>query len=244
MKVLLGIIIGFVAIVVVVILVAGYFGFVPGISNIFGSNKPVNLGTTYTAQDYKSAIAKSGVQFLNNADTLSLNKSQKTYGPAKAVNVDFTPAETLALLNDKAHAPDFPVKDWQLRVNPDGTAEVSAVVMMDKINNYSTAHGINNGDLQQVLDIIKKAGIVEKEVPFYVKGNATVSNGQLSFDATSVKIGRLPISADVVNSHESDIINIFNTHKNDVPGFSVKNASIVNGKIHFDGTLPSSVKAK
>ncbi len=244
MKVLLGFIIGIVAVVVVIILVAGYFGFVPGISNLFGSNKPANLGTTYTAQDYKSAVAKSGVQLINNVDTVSLAENQKTYGPAKAVNVDFTPAEVLAVLNDKTHDPNFPLKDFQLRVNPDGTAEVAAVLMMDNLDKYSAAHGVNSSSLQQALDTVKKAGIVAKEVPIYIKGNASVVNGQMSLDADTVKIGRLPISADTVNSHETDIINYFNNHEKDVPGFYVKNFAIVGGKVHFDGTLPSSVKAK
>ena len=244
MKVLLGFIIGIVAVVVVIILVAGYFGFVPGVSNIFGSNKPVNLGTTYTAQDYKSAVAKSGVQLLNNVDTVSLEETQKIYGPAKQVNVDFTPAEVLALLNDKTHAPNFPLKDFQLRVNPDGTAEVAAVLMMDNLDKYGTTHGVNTGSMKEVLDTVKKAGIIAKEVPIYIKGNASVVNGQMSLDADAVKIGRLPISADTVNNNETDIINYFNNHEKDVPGFSVKNFAIVGGKIHFDGTLPSSVKAK
>jgi hypothetical protein len=46
MKFILGILFGILAVVVVLVLVAGYFGFVPGISNIFGSNKPVDLGIT------------------------------------------------------------------------------------------------------------------------------------------------------------------------------------------------------
>lgn len=244
MKVLWGILIGIAALVVVVVLVAGYFGFVPGVSNLFGSNKPVNLGTTYTAQDYKSAIAKTGIQFVNGADTLSLSSSQKTYGPAKAVNVDLTPAEALAIMNDKVHAPDFPLKDFQLRLNNDGTAEISGLMMLDKLNNYATAHGGTDEGVQQALDTIKKTGVIEKEIPIYIKGEAAVVNGQLTFDATSLKVGRLPLSADLVNSHSADIIDYFNNHKNDIPGLKINNASLVNGKIHFDGTLPSTITAK
>jgi len=184
------------------------------------------------------------VQLLNNVDTVSLEETQKTYGAAKPVNVDFTPAEVLALLNDKTHAPNFPLKDFQLRVNPDGTAEVAAVLMMDNLDKYGTTHGVNTGSMKEVLDTVKKAGIIAKEVPIYIKGNASVVNGQMSLDADAVKIGRLPISADTVNNNETDIINYFNNHEKDVPGFSVKNFAIVGGKIHFDGTLPSSVKAK
>jgi len=229
------------AIIVVAVLVLGYFGFIPGVSNLFGSNKPVSLGTTYTSADYDNAIAKSGVQFLNKSDSISLANSRKTYGSATAVNVDFTPSEVLALLNEKAHEPDFPIKDWQLRINQDGTGEISAVIMTDKIDDYLASHG---GSSQAVLDTIKKAGIIENELPFYFKGSVRVTNGQLSFDATSLKIGRLPISVDIINNNKSEIANYYNTHKNDVPGFSCNNFNIANGKIHFDGTLPSSVSPK
>jgi hypothetical protein len=71
-KVLWGVIIGVVAIVVISVIVLGYLGFVPGVSNIFGSNKPEKLGTTFTQQDYQSAITKSGVQFNNNLATTYL----------------------------------------------------------------------------------------------------------------------------------------------------------------------------
>ncbi len=244
MKILLGIVIGVVALVVVAVLVLGYFGFIPGVSNLFGSNKPKNLGTTFTTQDYKSAVAKSGVQFLSNADSISLATSQKTYGPAKAVNADFTPSEIMAVMNDKAHSPNFPLKDMQLRVNPDGTAEVSGLLMMDKVNNYAASHGVSSQALQEALDTIKKAGAVGAEMPIYMKGTAAVTNGQLSFDAKSVEIGRLPVSADLVNGRKADISGYYNTHKTDVPGFSCNNFSLTNGKVHFDGTLPSSVKPK
>ena len=244
MKFLVGCLGGIVIIVVILVLAAGYFGFVPGLSNIFGSNKPVNLGTTYTQQDYVSGMAKSGVQFLSNADQVSADSTQKSYGPAKAVSADFTPAEVLAILNEKVHAPDFPVKDWQIRVNADGTVEVAAVILLDNVSGYATSHGVTSETVQQVLDTVKKFGVVQKEIPFYAKGTAKVTNGQLSFEVSSIKIGRLPISTSMVNDHKSDILDFFNTHKNDVPGLQINNAGLVNGKLHFDGTLPSTIKLK
>jgi len=244
MKFIGGIFIGIITIVVLVILVAGYFGFVPGLSKVFGSNKPVDLGTTYTAADYKSAEAKTGTKFLNNTDTINYNKSQKTFGPAKAVTVDFTAAEITAALNDKPHPADFPVKDWQVRYNPDGTAEISAVVLTSNLASYAQSHGVTSDTIQQVLDTVKKFGIVEKEIPIYLKGSLSVVNGVLDFDATSIKIGRLPVSADTVNSHKSDIHDFRDDHKNDIPGFSCNNCSIVNGKLHFEGTFPSTVALK
>ncbi len=244
MKFLGGCLIGIITIVVLVILVAGYFGFVPGLSNLFGSNKPANLGTAYTSADYKSAEAKTGTKFLNNTDTINYDKSQKTFGPAKAVTVDFTAAEITAALNDKPHPEDFPVKDWQVRYNADGTAEISAVVLMDKLTGYAQSHGVTDDTIQTVLDTVKKFGIIEKQMPIYLKGTFSVVNGVLNFNAISVKIGRLSISADTVNSNKMNILDFRDEHKNDIPGFSCKNCSIVNGKLHFEGTFPSTVALK
>jgi hypothetical protein len=244
LKVIAGIFIGIILVVVVVVLVAGYFGFVPGLSNVMGSNKPVDLGTSYTPADYKSAVSKIGVIFSNNTDTVNYDKSQKSYGPAKPVTVDFTASEITAALNDKPHAEDFPVKDWQVRYNPDGTAEMSAVVLLDKVSSYAKSHGVTDDTIQNVLDAVSKFGVLEKEIPVYLKGSFSVVNGSLDFDATSVKIGRLPISADTINSNKADILDFRNTHKNDIPGFSCKNCSIINGKLHFEGTFPSTVKLK
>jgi hypothetical protein len=244
MKVLVGIFIGIIMVVVVVVLAAGYLGFVPGLSNIMGSNKPVNLGTSYTAADLKSAESKTGVQFLDNTDTINYDKSQKTFGPAKPVTIDFTASEITAALNEKPHPADFPVKDWQVRYNSDGTAEMSAVVLLNNISSYAESHGVTSGTIQKVLDTVKKFGVVEKEIPVYMKGSFSVVNGVLDFDATAVKIGRLPVSASTLNNNKTSILDFRNTHKNDIPGFSCKNCSIVNGKLHFEGTFPSTVALK
>ena len=242
-KVFYGFVISILSLILVVVLVAGYFGFVPGLSNIFGSNKPVNLGTTFTPSDYQSAITKSGVQIQSGLQNQAIDKSAKVYGPAKAVNVSFTAAEALAYLNLKPRE-DVPFSDWQLRINSDNTVEISADIAIDQLANYATANGIASSDMQTVLDTINKVGAVEKQVPFYAEGEATVTNGQLDFNISNIKIGRVPIPADQINSHKADIVNYFNQLESDIPGFSVKNASIINGQIHFDGTLPSSIKLK
>lgn len=235
MKVFLGIIIGIVVIAVIGVLVLGYLGFVPGLSNLFGSNKPAKLGTTFTKADYTSAITKSGVQMNGNTATTALDKNSKVYGPPKQVSFDLTPSEALAVLNTKPMSPNFPLKDFDLRINADKTIEVSSLLLVDR---FSNSKSIPN-DVKTALDSVNKAGL--KEVPVYMKGDVAVVNGQLNFNAADVKIGKVSVPAEQVNGAKNDISNYFQTFEKNIPGLSIKNAGIVNGKIHFDGTVPSSV---
>jgi hypothetical protein len=238
MKVFLGIIIGIVVVVVIGVLVLGYLGFVPGLSNLMGANKPAKLGGTYTAADYNSAISKSGIQMNDNLANTYVPKSQRVYGSAKSVSMDLTPAEVLAVLNTKPMSSNIPFKDYDLRINPDNSVEASALLEVDKI--------VNNSQIpQEVKDALKSindAGL--KEVPVYMKGAVSVVNGQLNYDAEDIKIGKISIPAGQVNDATSQVSNYFQTLTSHIPGLSVKNASVINGKFHFDGTVPSSVDMK
>jgi len=237
-KVLLGVIIGVVAIVVIAVLVLGYFGFVPGVSNLFGSNKPVKLGATFTQQDYQSAVSKIGVQMNNGLDTTYVDKSLKVYGPPKQVSFDLTPSEAVAYLDTKPLNPNFAMKDFDLRVNPDKTVEVSSLLLVDKIASNKNIPS----EVKTALESVNKTGL--KEVPIYMKGQMAVVNGQLNLNASDVKVGNLSIPADQVNSSKGQISNYFQTLQQTVPGLSIKNASVINGKIHIDGTVPSSVSKR
>jgi len=224
-------------------LILGYFGFIPGLSNVFGSNQPVKLGTTFTPQDYQSAIAKTGINMNDNLANLAVMKSDKVYGPPKPVNVDFTESEALAFLNLKPY-PDKPVKDWQLRINDDNSVEISGLVNVEKIGNYATQYGVSADTVKQALDMVDKAGFLSEEVPVYAKGQASVVNGQLNFNVESLKVGKLSIPTAQVNSLESESNDMLRKVEQRAIGFTIINASIVNGKIHFEGTLPSTVNKR
>jgi hypothetical protein len=239
MKVLIGFIIGIAAIALIAVLVLGYFGFMPGVSSLFGSNKPVKLGTTFTQQDYQSALTKVGVQMNDNLSNVALDKNSKVYGPPKQVSFDLTPSEALAVLNLKPYSSNFPAKDWDIRINADKSIEVSSIVKLDKLTNSKT---MNDERVKTALASVNKAGL--KEVPVYLKGSAVVVNGQLNLDAASLKVGKLSIPANQVNDNKGEISNFFQDVQKNIPGLSIQNASIINGKIHIDGTMPSSVSKR
>ena len=239
MKIIIGILIGILSVVVVLVLVAGYFGFVPGVSKIFGSDKPRNLVVTSTRADYVSVTTKDKIQRVDlpantpPAQSLSFSGSQ----PA---NFNITQAEATALINDNPW-PYAALTDCQVRFNPDGTGEIAGILQMDKLHDYAIGRGYSEADFNNVLKYVQTYGVLQKNMPFYVKGTGSVVNGVISFDISKLEVGRLSIPLSQINGHKADLINAFNKAVSQTPGFSVNNFSITSGQIHFDGTLPKTI---
>jgi hypothetical protein len=239
MKVLFGIFIGIVAVVVALVLVAGYFGFVPGVSKIFGSDKPVDLGITYTPADYQSARAKGNIQRVDLPASTPPEQSLSFAGQQSA-NVNLTDEEVAALIDEKVYE-YFPMKNCQVRFNADGSAEFSGILMLDKLNDYARARGVSQEDFNVVVERVSRFSIIQNDMPFYIKGTGSVVNGVISFNTSAFKLGRLSIPTDQINGHKAELLDALQRDVLSIPGFSVKNFSISNGQMHFEGTLPTSV---
>jgi hypothetical protein len=240
MKVLAGIFIGVVSIVIVLVLVAGYFGLVPGVSSIFGSNKPRDLGVTYTAADNASGHAKGGMQILSLPADTPLTQSL-VFSGSKPASFDLTQAEVTAMINNNQWA-YLPVSDVQVKFNADGTTEWSGILELDKLHDYALARGLTEADYNNAITEVSKYAIIQKSMPFYVKGTGSVVNGSITFNCDSFKIGRLPVElASQINDHHDDLLNLLNEDVLTIPGFSCNNLSVSDGQVHFDGTLPQSV---
>jgi hypothetical protein len=243
-KILIGFGTTFFVLVLVVVLVAGYFGLVPGVSSLMGANKPVNLGTKYTAQDYNNAIAKSGVQYQGGLTAAWVDKSQLSFGPPVAMSNDFSASEVMARMNEYPQPDGYPVENWQVRFNKDGTTEVSGVFRWDRLGEYAQSKGYSAEEAQEAMEFIDKYVKLPREMPFYVKGTGGINNGVPDFDLVSLKIGRLPVPLDSLSESQSGLIDYFYERVEGVPGLKINNARVVNGKLHVDGMVPSTIKLK
>jgi hypothetical protein len=238
MKILLGIGIGIISVILVLVLVAGYFGLVPGVSNIFGSNKPVDLGVSYTQADYQSARAKGNIQRVDlPADTPP--EQSLSFSGEQDASFNLTQEEVTALIDEKVWV-YFPMHDCQVRFNPDGSAEFSGILELDTLKDYARARGVSEGDMDVVLERVGSMGFLQKNMPFYIKGTGSVVNGSISFNTTAFKIGRISILSQF-EEYKSQLVDLLHEDVLSIPGFSVNNFSISNGQMHFDGTLPTSV---
>lgn len=102
------------------ILVLGYFGFIPGVSNLFGSNKPRDLKIRYTEENRLAARAKTKVEYGElSADTPASTSLVRT--GSRPVKFEMSSAEVTSLMNNRPWK-YFPYSDVQVKFNADGSA--------------------------------------------------------------------------------------------------------------------------
>jgi hypothetical protein len=232
----LGIIIG--AILIIAVLVLGYLGFVPGVSNVFGSNKPKDLGVTYTAADYASAHARNGTTHTILPAGTAPENSIKFSGQ-HSVNTTYTQAEMNALINNRQWE-YYPLKDCQLRINPDNTVEFTGIIITDRIKGYLAGLKLSENNMNAVTDYLK---YIPGNPAFYVKGTLEVTNGQIvNTQVTQFKVGNLTFTKQIQNKLP-EIINAAYTQISKYPGFTIKTLKFTNGQVQFIGTLPDSARA-
>lgn len=237
MKFLLGCGLAIAVIVIAAVLVLGYLGFVPGVSNLFGSNKPKDLGVTYTQADYNSAHARNGTTHSALPAGTAPENSIKFSG-SHPVNTIYTQAEINAEINNRDWE-YYPLKDCQLRINADNTVEFSGIVITSRLKNY--AAGLKEGDdtLNSITNYIK---YIPGNPAFYAKGTVEVANGQIvNTNITQFKVGNLNFTGQI-DDKLPDIISAVNKQMQYYPGFTIKTLKFANDKVQFVGTLPDSAR--
>ena len=238
MKILLGVGIGILAVIVILVGVVGYLGFIPGVSDLIGSNKAKDLGVTFTAADLASAKAKIGRAVTDLPSNLEGINSIKFSG-SKAINAVFTSSEMTALFNDKQYK-YFPLKNVQIKFNTDGTTEMAAKLIKSRLEGLTQALGIAADDVKTITDYVK---FVPTDPAIYMKGKISVVNGKISQAVSNFTVGKLDFTKQV-QDNASSITGWFQDHILTIPGTSVKNLSTSAGKILFDGTLPNVARSK
>lgn len=230
-------------IILIPVLLAGWFGFVPGISTLMGAGKAKDLGVRYTAADFTSYQQKTGVVFNDFANApANPNKPGKfiVFADPKTVqDISVTQSELTAAINN-ANWLWMPLTNTQVRLG-DGTVEVSGNLNIDYITNFIGFIGgvsYNQADVQKAVDLGKK---LVGNAPVYIKANASVTNNQVTLNLTEAKIGRYNVPLDIANKVLSSGTN--NAIKN-TAGLNAVSAQPKSGALVFTGTYPTTVYVK
>ncbi len=223
--------------IIVIVLVGGYFGLVPGVSSIFGSDKPKNLGVTYTEADRLSGRAKAGWEVIELSSDLPPEESYSFTGQ-NAVDTTFNERELTAWANDPWTY--FPLSDCQIRVNDDNTVEFSGKLNIGMLRDWIDAMGVTDEYSELINDYLR--WFMWGNPPFYVKLSASVANGHvIDPQIYSAQVGRFSVPQSLIEGNIDELVDYIEWQANNIDGFSVETAEIVDGGIRFVGTMPAVV---
>lgn len=227
-------------ILLVPVLIAGWFGFIPGLSNILGAKDPVDLGVTWTEADYQSYLDKTNASFLDyeNAPPNPEDPIKKTIfaDPTTVANQTFTQEELTAAINSIDWA-WMPISNAQVRLS-DNTVEISGNLELDNIEKFVSfigGVGYDDNSVQTAADWGRR---LANGAPIYLKANASVSNDVLDFSLQDVKVGRFSIPQDIANRVVyTGSSNSINNAKN----FDAESVTFEDGALQFSGTYPQTI---
>jgi nitrate reductase NapE component len=239
-KVLKFILLTFAIFIIALVLVAGWFGFVPGLSDLFGARSPKDLGVRWTDSDFISYRVKTGTVFKDFAEAPDnpLRSGKKTIfaDPTTVDNLTIAQEEITAAINSIDWA-WLPADRVQVKLNEDAI-EVSGTIKMDHMADFVRfigGVGYAESDVSKAVDWGKR---FVDGAPFYARGSATVVNNQLSLDLQSLQIGRystpLSIASNVVLTGGSN--GLKNTQYLDITS-----AKVGNGVLTISGTYPKTI---
>lgn len=191
LKILLKIIIP----ILIIIIIFGYLGFVPIISDILGTNKPKDLGVKFTEKDFESARKKTGVTYEVLKGDIKPEESLK-YSGKRSVKMELTSSELTALIYERKWK-YYPFKKWTVKINEDDTVETSGQIISNKLIDALKSFGIDleklslfnydkflvsgvfgslqNPQIERFYSLLNQISRFVKSNPsFYIKGKAKI----------------------------------------------------------------------
>ena len=158
------------------------------------------------------------------------------YSGSKPVKNSFTSEELTSAINDPRWTYQ-PFQSCQVKVGNDGQIELSGKLIPAYLPG-AKVYGFSDSELETGKDYLKKT---LSEPPFYVNGKLSIENNKMNFDIDKTELGR----ANILSVVPADAVEgAFQRIVDSVPGLSVKNLDIQDGKFNFDGTIPDTVTVK
>ncbi|MCX8095736.1 MAG: hypothetical protein N3D74_06080 [Caldisericia bacterium] len=243
--------------ILIILIVLGYFGFVPFISDILGTNKPKDLGVNFTEKDFESARSKTGVKWETLKGDIKPEESLK-YSGKRSVRMDLTSSELTSLTYERKWR-YYPLKNWTVKINKDGTVETSGQILTNKLmdslkafgislekslNNIDLKYGIlgslQNPQIERFYSLLNQISRFIKSNPsFYIKGKAEIKNNKITLlELQSVYLGKLNLT-NTVNKYIGEIKSFIEEILNNTPGLYVTSLIFQDMKLKFVGTLPA-----
>jgi hypothetical protein len=203
-------------IIMTVIAATGVF-YVPGFSEVLGTNKPRDLGVKADPAKFNALLARENVKLNGPASDFDLTANIR-YGQAAPMDATVTSEELTSMMQATNNAKG-PLKNMQVKLGSNNQLEMSA-----------------NADLQ-------KFGYPVSG-PIYLKGTLEkAGSGSVKMSVTEGTFGLIPVPADALKQGEDGIEQAVNRQLSAMPGMRIDTLAIENGQLHYTGAFPQSATA-
>lgn len=224
-------------IIIILFLIAAYFGFIPGVSAIF--MKQVDLGVTSDPALVEAMHQETGYKDMLDAN--SPTSSDLEFTGELEIDRQFTNAEITSYINDIASKWEgVPYRNVQVKANDDGTIESSAMINISRALSELQKLGYSSDQLEQVE---KYTRFLPEEVPIYAVVSGSVENNQISLDVIDGKAGNIPVPSKYFDQIESALIDVAEKEMMKTPTLDIESIQVQNGNVAVQGTFPSQVSA-
>ena len=143
---------------------------------------PQDLGVKYTKADLISVNNKLGINYGSLPASKDPISSMKINGE-KTINQQITQSELTALLNQPSTQwKNWPVSNVQMKINADGTIEMTGKIIAKRFEDYSIATHMPDKYKSLIAD---KANLVPINPSFYYKGDYEIKDGKLNGEMTN-----------------------------------------------------------
>jgi hypothetical protein len=215
------------------------------------TNKPVDLGVNYTAEDFRNLQRKTNLEVSNFDKTHGTPQDIDQVDPgvqlvmlgANTTEVTVTQEELTALLNMMPWTAS-PLSNSQLRIS-DGTFEFSGNIKSAYVSDlirtiYPTT------DYEQLNPILKLAGHLYNPA-VYLKANISSANvtggpshGQLTMKIIALRVNHMDLADQVASMNELKVTVPEGSHEQGI-AYSLSSLVASAGNVKLYGTMPSAL---
>jgi hypothetical protein len=203
-------------IIICVIAATGIF-YVPGVSEILGTNKARDLGVKADPAKFNSLLTRENIKLSGPASNYDLTAPIK-YGQAQPVDVTVSSEELTSLMQATNNA-QGPLKNMQIKLGNNNQMEMSA-----------------DADLQ-------KYGFPVKG-PVYLKGTMEKSgSGSVNVIIKEGSLGLIPVPESILQQAGDGVEQQINHQLANMPGMRIDTLEIQKGQLHYRGAFPQTASA-
>lgn len=224
------------------VLLLGWMGLVPGLSNLMGAANPKDLGVRYGQTNVNTYKQKTSLRFIDYSlaptNPANPNEKQLLTNLISVSQLNLTQEEVTAAISSNNWS-WMPANRVQARFS-DNIIEVSGSLDVDKIENFRQYISGNNSLDSDATNAINWAKRLRNNAPVYIKANVNIVNNNLTFTLLQAQIGRLNIplgslGADLKNGTSAKINSQY---------FSSTSTKLIPGNLEFTGTYPTTIYVK